>query len=455
MESPGTEIPSPAGGRRYRTAVALALTLVLAACGSDTTTTTTGGAETTEAPGATDAPGTTGDPGAGDPVELTLWFAREYLPPDQFASLEAEHNIRVTYDVRPGDNMLPTMVDMREAGEPLPDLIEDDSLTTPAYIAAELYQPMTEQIDRFVEEDPELYETILPAVWENGTFDGDIWHASWQSSYDLIYYNVAMLEEAGVSVPFNSWWDVLEAARAVKANNPDMPSVFGTGSTSEDPLFYWLTNFGAPFEGAVPDLTSPGGLDFIDWAQTMFEEGLINPAYVVGEQDESQGAFINGGGAILQDGINAGLDYMAAPGFEYGESGWLSTPMPNEEGGEQMSVPRGWSIVAESEHPYEASLALRYLMDPVNGIPRYLEGSSTPRSTAILEAPEIAEAQPYFTEEIREAFFGVSAQIPAAVNTREVGAILLDMRDDIMVVGTDETPEEVAARYQALLDALE
>jgi ABC-type glycerol-3-phosphate transport system substrate-binding protein len=384
---------------------------------------------------------------------LIVWFARDYIPPDQFASLEAEHNIRVTYDVRPGDNMLPTMLEMREVGERLPDLIEDDSLTTPAYIQAELYQPMTEQIARFAEEDPELYETILPSVWADGTFDGEIWHAAWQSSYDIIYYNVALMEEAGVELPFESWWEIHDAAAAVKALYPDMPHVFGTGGTSADLIFYWLTNFGAPFDGAIPDLTSPGGLDAIAWMQAMFADGLMNPAYVIGENDESQGAWMSGGGAILQDGINAGLDYMAAPGITYGET-WLTTFAPNEETGSQMAVPRGWSITSGSEHPYEASLALRYLMDPVNAIPRYLEGSSTPRSTTVLSSPEVGEAQPYFTDPIKEAFVSVSGQIPPAANTLEVGSVLIDLRDQLLVIGTDEAPEDIAARFQVELDAL-
>lgn len=232
-----------------------------------------------------------------------------------------------------------------------------------------------------------------------------------------------------------------------------MDHVFGTGGTSADLIFYWLTNFGAPFDGAVPDLTSPGGIDMITWMQAMFEGGLMNPAYVIGENDESQGAWISGNGAILQDGINAGLDYMAVPEITYGET-WLTTFAPNEDAGGQMAVPRGWSMVAENEYPYETSLALRYLMDPANAIPRYLEGSSTPRSTTVLESQEVIDAQPYFTDDIKDAFVSVSGQIPPAANTLAVGSVLIDLRDQLLVIGTDDSPEDIAARFQAELDAL-
>ncbi len=425
-----------------------ALMLVIAACAGDDTGETT----TTAGSGTTAAPGTTADSGMGEPIELTVWFARDYTFPDEFNSLLTDYNIKVNYDVRPGDTMLPTMLDMLDAGEKLPDLIEDDSLTTPAYIQAGLYQPMTEQVRQFEEEDPELYATILPSVWEDGTFDGEIWHAAWQSSYDVIYYNIQYLEEAGVELPFNSWWDVYDACTAIKANHPDMSHCLGTGGTSADMMFYWLTNFGVPFDGAIPDLTSPEGVDMIRWMQALFEGGLMNPAYVIGEQDESQGAWMSGDGAILMDGLNAGLDYMAAPGITYGET-WLTTFTPSE-GGSQMAVPRGWSMVFQSEYPDEVGLVLRYIMDPVNGIPRYLQGSSTPRNTDIFNSPEVNEAQPYFTDAIKEAFVSVSAQIPPAPNTLDVGTVLVQLREQVLVIGTDDPPEEVAAQFQAELDAL-
>lgn len=440
MRASGSHERTPSRGRTFLRGLRLfplvaALILVLAACTNDGD-----GGDSEEA-------------ADGGPVEVTLWFARDYIPPDNFESLEEEHNIRVTYDIRPDDNEMPTMLEMREAGEELPDLVEFDSHRTPFGIETDLLQPMTEYIERFEEEDPELYSKVLPSTWEEGTFDGDIYHVAWTSSFDLLYYNADILEEAGVEAPLETWFDVLEAARAIKETHPELSQTFGSGVTSHDLLWYWLIGFGVPMEGNIPDLTSEQGLEFIEWAQTLFDEELINPEFVIGEQDEAQGAFIREDGAILQDGVNAGLDYMEVPDFEY-ESGWLSMPLPVNEGGEHINVPRGWSLSAESEHPYEATLALRYLMETENALPRYLLGSSTPRSTDVLEAEEVAEAQPYFTDEIKDAFMDVSLGIPSASNTLEVGEILIELRDTLLVEGTDESPQEVADRFQPMLDEM-
>jgi ABC-type glycerol-3-phosphate transport system substrate-binding protein len=416
-----------------------ALLLVLAACGED------GGTETTAA-------GTTAAPD-GEPVEITLWFNGETVPPDEFASLEEEHNIRVTYDIR-GDDILTFSLQMRDAGEKLPDLVEIDSHLTPAFIEAGLAQPMDEWLELWEAEDPDLYATVHPEVWETGTVDGSVMHAPVKAGYDLIYYNVAMLEEAGVEPNWETWTDVLEAARAVKEAIPGLGAYFGTGGTSHDRMFYWLTNFGVPFNDNVPDLNTPQGIAMIEWLQALGSEGLVNPGYMIGEQDESQGAFIRQDLPILQEGANGGISFMETEGYTYGPDGWMTTAMP-VEGGEQMSVPRGWTLMSETEHPAEAMMALRYLMEPENAIPRFTVLLSSPiRSTAVMDSPELEERMPYFTQEIRDIFSGISRQIPLGTNTTAVGDILLDLLDELTVVTTDEPAADLAARYQAELDGL-
>jgi hypothetical protein len=51
-----------------------------------------------------------------------------------------------------------------------------------------------------------------------------------------------------------------------------------------------------------------------------------------------------------------------------------------------------------------------------------------------------------------EIFTSLENQIPPATNTNEVGEVLVNMVEELTVTGTDETTEEVAARYQPLFD---
>lgn len=396
-----------------------------------------------------------GETEEGGPVELTAWFNGESVPADEFGALDEDHNLIVNWDVR-GDEIFADLLRLRDAGQELPDIVEIDSNLVPAFMEAELIQPMTEQVRQFEEEEPEVYETVIPSVWEDGTYDGEIYHAPIKNLYDAIYYNVDLLEEAGVEPEFDTWFDVLEAGRQLKETHPDLPAYFGTGGTSHDRMFHWLTNFGVPFDGNVPDLTSEQGLAFIDWAQTMHKEEIVDPEFMIGQQDESLGAFARGDLPILMEGLNGGVAFMDLDGFEY-DSGWRTVPMPTheEDGGQQMGVPRGMSIVAGTEHPDEAGLVLRYLASPEIAMERYLQRDAAPTmSLPLYGSEELAEAQPYFTEEIQEVFLSIERQLPEGTDTNAVGEVLITLLEELTVTGTNDSPQEVADRYQAELDEL-
>ena len=426
------------GQQGQRIAVVAICLLVVAACNGaaeDTTTSAAAG-------------------GDGEGVQVVAWFNGETVPADEFAALEAD-GVSVSYDIR-GDAILTDMLRMRDAGEQLPDLVEIDSHLTPAFMEAGLLAPMTEQIARWDEEDPELYATVPGSVWEDGTYDGDIYHIPNKSLVDALFYNVAMLEEAGAQEPpYETYWEMLDAARAVQAANPDLAAYFATGGASHDRMFRWLYAFGVPFEGNIPNVNTEQGIEMIEWLQTMFEEGITDPEFMINQQDEGKGAFVAGELPFIEEGLNGGGGFMLDD-FQYGE-GWLTAPAPvhEENGGVYMGVPRGWSMAVDTANPYEASLVLRYLSEPEIAAERYFDlESGVVQSIPVLEGEQMAEAQPFFTAELLEIFAGLEAQIPPGTNTNEVGEVLVNMVEELTVTGTDESPEEVAARYQPMFDEL-
>jgi ABC-type glycerol-3-phosphate transport system substrate-binding protein len=435
MESRGKRVDRQ--GRSQPIAIMVISLLVVAAC--------TGGAEdpTTSAAG-----------GEGEGAQVVAWFNGETVPADEFATLEAD-GVSVSYDIR-GDAVLTDMLRMRDAGEQLPDLVEIDSHLTPAFMEAGLLAPMTEQIATWEEEDPELYATVPGSVWEDGTYNGDVYHMPNKSLVDALFYNVAMLEGAGAPPPpYGTYWEMLDAARAVQAANPDLAAYFATGGASHDRMFRWLYAFGVPFEGNIPNVNTEQGIEMIDWLQTMFEEGITDPEFMINQADEGKGAFVAGELPFIEEGLNGGGGFMLDD-FNYGED-WLTAPYPvhEENGGIYIGVPRGWSMAVDAENPYEASLVLRYLSEPEIAAERYfvLE-SGVVQSIPVLEGEQMAEAQPFFTAELLDIFTSLEAQIPPGTNTNAVGEVLVNMVEELTVTGTDESPEEVAARYQPMFDEL-
>lgn len=423
------------GQRNQLTAIVSISMLVIAACAGAAEDTTTSVA-------------------AGGGVQVVAWFNGETVPADAFGALEAD-GVSVSYDIR-GDAVLTDMLRMRDAGEQLPDLVEIDSHLTPAFMEAGLLAPMTDQIAAWEEEDPELYATVPESVWEDGTYDGDIYHIPNKSLVDALFYNVAMLEEAGAPPPpYETYWEMLDAARAVQVANPDLAAYFATGGASHDRMFRWLYAFGVPFEGNIPNVNTQQGIQMIDWLQTMFEEGITDPEFMINQQDEGKGAFVAGELPFIEEGLNGGGGFMLDD-YQYGDN-WLTAPLPvhEENGGVYMGVPRGWSMAVDTENPYEASLVLRYLSEPEIAAERYFDlESGVVQSIPVLEGEQMAEAQPFFTAELLDIFTSLEAQIPPGTNTNAVGEVLVNMVEELTVTGTDESPEEVAARYQPMFDEL-
>lgn len=446
------------GGRESRKLLALLLVLglVIAACGTDageTTTTAAGDGTTTTAGGGDDG----GDD--GEQVELLVWVTRDYyIPPDQFESFHAQHpDINVTWDVQANDDILQQFLRMRDAGQPLPDVLgAEDSFLIATYVEAGLLPPHDDIAAAWEAEDPEQYGLLLPLVWDETAIDGVKYGASITANFDVLYYNTEWFEEAGVTVPFESLDDVLEGLRAMKATRPDsipftVQAQAGFGVTT---LKTVLAAAGTPFDGPVPDLTSEGGLYTINWFLQAAQEGLLPPDAIAWGEDESRGAFVSQNAGLILDGFTTAADFNAAEGFAYPDQ-WNLTPVPLSRAGGgpdgvALSAARTWAVVEGTEHPEEAALVLRYIAATENLIEAAGNGSVPMRQTEALNDPRLLEIWPFFNDDLKEAYLN-STPTPAGPNAGAVEAILEQMFGEI-VIGTDKTAEELANEYQPLLD---
>lgn len=422
----------------------LVLGLLAAACGdSEDTSTTVTGEE--------------GEPTEGD-VELLVWSSRSFfVPPEEFEPFMDQYpHITVTYDVQANDDIFQQLQRMSDAGQPLPDVINDDSFLIEAYQEAGFLLPHDEIVADFEAEDPELFSLIMPSAWEETTIDGVPYGQSVLANFDVLYYNTEWFAEAGVEPPFDSLDAVLDAMRAMKQTRPDsipltVQAQAGFGVTT---LKTVLAAAGAPFDGAVPDLNSEGGLYTIDWFLQAANEDLLPPEAIAWGEDESRGSFVAGSSGLILDGFRVSADFGEVD-FNYPD-GWNVTPVPTSrsggsEDGIALSSAKTWAVTSETEHPYEAGLILRYLAETEVLVGGVLEFDSFPmRQSEAINDPRIAEHWPFFNEELKESYLG-SAPAPAGPNAGAVEAILEEMFGEI-VVGTDLTAEELAAKYQPLLD---
>ncbi|HJR92912.1 MAG TPA: extracellular solute-binding protein [Acidimicrobiia bacterium] len=442
--------------RRQRTlALLLVLGLVLAACaseGGDTTTTAAGGTDTTAA-GGTDTTAAGGEEPSGD-GDLLVWASRDYyIPPDQFASFTEETGVNVTFDIQANDDMLQQMLRMRDAGQPLPDILgAEDAFLIETFYDAGLIESHDEIAAQWEEEEPDTYGLLTPLVWEETALeDGTKTGMSVTANFDILYYNSEWFEEAGVTVPFDSLDAVLDGMRAMKEVRPDgipltVQARAGDGVTT---LKTVLAASGAPFEGPIPDLTSEGGIYTINWFLQAAAEELLPPEAIAWGEDEARGAFISGDAGLILDGFTTAGDFNDVGDFTYPDV-WNLTPVPVSEGGVALNAARTWAVLAGSENPDAAALILRYIAETENLVAAAGNGSVPMRQTEAIDDPRLQEIWPFFTEEVKEAYLN-STPTPVGENAGEVEAILEQMFGEI-VVGTEKTAEELAAEYQPQLD---
>ena len=419
----------------------IALVLIAGAC------TGGGGSDTTGA-------------GNGDEINLLVWVSRPYyIPPDSFASFMADHpNVTVQFEVQSNDDMLQQLQLRLDAGQDLPDILgAEDSFLVESFVEAGLIESHDEIASTWQAEEPDLYNLLLPLAWDETSIDGVKYGLSVTANFDALYYDPEWLEEAAVSVPFESLDAVLDGMRAMKASRPDaipftVQARAGDGVTT---LKTVLAAAGAPFNGAVPDLTSEGGIYALNWFLQAADEGLLPPEAIAWGEDESRGAFVSRSAGLILDGFTTAGDFNEAPDFDYPDQ-WNLTPVPlSRSGGGQdgvaLSAARTWAVLSGTDHPVEAALILRYIASTDNLVEAAGNGSVPMRQSEALDDPRLLESWPFFSEDLKAAYLG-SEPAPAGLNAGDVEAILEQLFGEI-VVGTDKTAQDLAEEYQPLIDA--
>jgi maltose-binding protein MalE len=424
-------------------AITLVLGMVMAACaseGGDTSTTAGGEDGTTVA-------------GGGDGDALQVWVTREYyIPPDDFESFTAETGVPVEWNLQANDDIFQQFQRMADAGQPLPDVLgAEDAFMIENYVAAGFIESHDDIAATWESEDPDQYGTLLPLVWDETALDGMKTGMSVTANFDILYYNTAWFEEAGVTTPFESLDAVLDGMRAMKEARPDgipltVQARAGDGVTT---LKTVLAASGTPFDGPIPDLESEGGLYTINWFLQAAAEELLPPEAISWGEDEARGAFISGDAGLILDGFTTAGDFNDVGDFTYPDI-WNLTPVPLSEGGVALNAARTWAVLAGTDQPEEAALVLRYIAETDNLVEAAGNGSVPMRQTEAINDPRLEEIWPFFTEEVKEAYLN-STPTPVGENAGDVEAILEQMFGEI-VVGTEKTAEELAAEYQPQLD---
>ena len=165
--------------------------------------------------------------------------------------------------------------------------------------------------------------------------------------------------------------------------------------------------------------------------------------------DDAVGQYIGGQAGNIIESIGLANDLEPVENMEFPDQ-WQLATLPYENGGAQVANPWTFGITTGTEHPYEASLILRYLFE--HEIAIEVSRDNIVRHKAVFESDLIPELYPALLPEHIEILAGAEG-FPTDINFFEVEDVLEQFMQDVLQ-NPDADPAELAATWQAELDAV-
>jgi len=354
--------------------VAILSLSVLAACGGGTTeTATTEPAETTEAEDPADDTEEAPAVDTGDREEIMFWH---YMNPEADGAIIAEminefngiqDDIYVHVEFLPRDELMRQFTIGAVSGE-LPDVGMVDNPDHASFASMGIFADITDRFNAWDENQ------FLEGPMNSTILDGRIYGVPWASNCLALWYNVEMLNEAGVDVP-ETWSELEEAARTLGSDD-----VFGLAISAignEEGTFQylpWLLSSG----GDVNHMDSAGSMESMEYLHGLIEEGLMSREVISWTQADAQAQFAAGRAAMMINGPWQ-LAAMAsdAPDLEFGVA-----RVPRADDGVHASVLGGENLVITDVGNVDASWEfVQWISNPENSVRFNIgRGTFSPRS---------------------------------------------------------------------------
>ena len=223
-----------------------------------------------------DTPSTSDPAPSGEKIDINVIAAQYGQNTTQWwADFQSEfnktyENINLTVEVVSWNDIY-TVVNTRVSNQQAPDILNIDVFAD--YQADDLLLPAKD----FVSE--ETYAKMYPAFLDQSVVDGTVWAIPDLASARAMYYNVDILEAAGVEVP--TTWDELKAAcEKIKEYDPEIYP-WGIDMTTDEgqaAFAYYIWNNGGDFTDADGNwtLNSAENVEAIEYAISLVKDGLTN-----------------------------------------------------------------------------------------------------------------------------------------------------------------------------------
>ncbi len=299
---------------------------------------------------------------------------------------------------------------------------------------------------------PDVFADMVPELVEYSTLRGEIMAVPILPSYQIMFYNKTIFEEAEAEIP-ETWDEFLVTLKKVNDYNGNYNYV-ADWTTENFFLNFILTMQSSGVDEynwvdgeLVFNFDDPGTVEAVEFMKSLLDEDLIDPGILVQLQQEVSSLFDQGDIAMmsmwemyagfLTDEAFENTGYFAFPGKEKGMTGTL-------DGHEYLMIPKS------AENPELAAEYIKYVTSYEFTKQRSIVDKSIPVYTAQFSDQEIIDALPYLPV-IDLVKKNLADQFPPITTTYE---LRLETATQIHPALLGEvSAEEACAALQAFADA--
>ena len=260
------------------------------------------------------------------------WFLGSGMDGSNFVEkFEAENpGVKLNLDVVSWNDVY-TVVDTRITNNNAPDILNIDVFAD--YANEGLLLPVSDYCP------DELYADFFPSFIAESVIDGTVWAVPDLASARALYYNVDLLEGAGVEVP-ETWMDLQDAAQAILDAYDGEVYPWGIDMTTDEgqaafAYYTWGNNGGFVDENGDWALNSDANVEAIEFAISLVQDGFTNPNPATQTRYDLQD-MLGAGKVAMVIGPNSVPTYVADKG--YTDVNLASAAIPHNEGAASSSV---------------------------------------------------------------------------------------------------------------------
>lgn len=322
--------------------------------------------------------GGTSTEGASQDEELTLTALDYYTDEpshtdmgDRLNACAAEVNATVEHQSVPS-NQFNAKVLQQISSKALPDILMVNNPDLPQFAETGALRPLTElDVDTST-----YYESVLNV----GRFDDELYGLAPNVNSLVLFYNTAILDEAGIQPP--TTWDELRAA-AERLTTPDRygfvySAQAGTEGTWTFIPFLWSNG------GSQLELDAPEAVEALDFYTSLALDGFVSTSVVNWTQADAKDQFAAGKAAMMINGPWQIPSLNDTDGLE-----WASVPIPVPNAGDDVVAPLGgelWTVpVTDAERERRAAHVVTCLNSPETQLETALTNNTVPSNTEVAQ----------------------------------------------------------------------